>query len=84
MLNGITHVNIPGFIGYSDNTHGLVMEYAAFDYTPFGAKKIVNNLEDFYHYVDCEFDFKEFADTLPVCLRNMVTGLNYLTCPQYI
>ena len=78
MLNSIKHANIPAFIGYSDNPHGLIMEYAGFNFTPFGVEKIVSNLEDFYHYVDCEFDFEEFADILPVCLRDIVTGLNYL------
>ena len=78
MLNGIKHANIPAFIGYSDNPHGLIMEYAGFNFAPFGVEKIVSNLEDFYHYVDCEFDFEEFADILPVCLRDIVTGLNYL------
>ncbi|XP_028410675.1 probable tyrosine-protein kinase DDB_G0283397 [Dendronephthya gigantea] len=79
MLNGVkVHENIPTFLGYSDNPHGLMMEYVGFDFSPFDTEKVVCNLEDFYHYVDCEFDFEAFADILPVCIKDTVAGLEYL------
>ena len=63
MLNRINvHENIPTFLGYSDNPHGLMMEFAAFDFSPFDTEKVVSNLEDFYHFVAYEFDFNAFAD----------------------
>ena len=79
MLNGINmHENIPTFLGYSDNPHGLMMEFAAFDFSPFDTEKVVSNLEDFYHFVDSEFDFNAFADILPVCIKDTIAGLEYL------
>lgn len=78
MLNTIKHQNIPRFLGYSDNPHGLMMEYVAFDFTPFGLEKTVSSLDDFHHFVDSEFGFESFADVLPVCLQDVVKGLHYL------
>jgi serine/threonine protein kinase len=79
MLSGISaHENIPTFLGYSDNPHGLMMEYAGFDFSPFDRENEVCNLQDFYHYVDGEFDFNAFADILPVCIKDTVAGLDYL------
>ncbi len=79
MLNSISHKNIPVFIGYSDNPHGLIMEYVRFNFSPFGVEKVVSNLADFYHYVDSEFNFNEsFADVMPVCLKDIVAGIEYL------
>jgi len=78
MLNKTKHQNIPKFLGYSDNPHGLMMEYVAFDFGPFGFEKMVSSLDDFYHFVDSEFSFESFADVLPVCLQDIVKGLHYL------
>ena len=58
MQHKIKHQNIPRLFGYSDNPHGLMMEYVAFDFAPFGLEKTVNNLDEFYHFVDSEFDFE--------------------------
>ena len=55
-----------------------MMEFAGFDFSPFDAEKVVCNLEDFYHYVDAEFDFNAFADIIPVCIKDTVAGLEYL------
>ena len=33
---------------------------------------------DFVHFVDAEFDFSSFADVLPVCARDVITGLEFL------
>ena len=78
ILNGIKHANVPAFLGFSDNPYGLMMEYVSFDFNPFGTEKTVSNLEDFYHFVDCEFNFEAFADVLLVCLRDTAAGLEYL------
>ena len=60
MLDGIKHVNIPAFLGFSDNPYAIMMEYAVFNFKPFGLGK-VSSLEDFYHFVDCEFDFENLT-----------------------
>jgi serine/threonine protein kinase len=79
MLNGLNvHENIPTFLGYSDNPNGLMMEFAGFDFSPFNTDKVVFNLEDFYHYLDAEFDFNRFVDILPVCIKDTVASLEYL------
>ena len=79
MLNSISHKNIPIFIGYSDNPHGVIMEYVGFNFSQFGVEKVVSNLADFYHYVDSEFNFnKSFADVMPVCLKDIVASIEYL------
>ena len=57
MQHKTKHQNIPRFLGYSDNPHGLMMEYVAFDFAPFGLEKTVNSLDEFYHFVDSEIDF---------------------------
>lgn len=77
MLQSAKHPNIPRFLGLSDVPYGIMIEYVAFDFSPFGVKKTVNCLEDFYHYIDCEFDFKSFSDVLPVCIKDIVTGLEF-------
>ena len=78
ILSGIKHANVPTFLGFSDNPYGLMMEFVSFDFSLFGAEKAVSNLEDFYHFVDCEFNFEAFADVLLVCLKDTVAGLEYL------
>ena len=78
ILSGIKHANVPTFLGFSDNPYGLMMEFVSFDFSMFGAEKAVSNLEDFYHFVDCEFNFEAFADVLLVCLKDTVAGLEYL------
>lgn len=78
MLNSIKHVNVPRFYAFSDAPFGLMMEYAAFDFTPFGFEKTVSTLEDFYHFIDYEFDFESFADVITICLRDVAAGLEFL------
>ncbi|XP_028404803.1 cell division control protein 2 homolog [Dendronephthya gigantea] len=73
MVNDAKHPNISKFFGFSDSPHAIVMEYEGFCFSPFGVDKLVSNLEDFYHYVDCEYNFEAFADVL-----HTVTGLEYL------
>ena len=78
ILSGIKHANVPTFLGFSDNPYGLMMEFVSFDFSMFEAEKAVSNLKDFYHFVDCEFNFEAFADVLLVCLKDTVAGLEYL------
>ena len=78
MLNSIKHVNVPRFYAYSDAPFGLMMEYAAFDFTPFGFEKTVSSLEHFYHFIGYEFDFESFANVITICLRDVAAGLEFL------
>ena len=78
LFNGIMHPNIPSFLGFSDVPYALIMEYVAFDSAPFGLQKTLYNLEDFYHFVDCEFDFKMSDDVITICMRDIVKGLEFL------
>ena len=78
LLNSIKHPNVPSFLGFSDIPYALMMEYVAFDFAPFGVEKILYSLEDFYHFIDCEFDFQTFSDVLTVCMRDVVKGLDFL------
>ena len=55
-----------------------MMEYSCFDCGPLGEEKKVSTLEDFFHFVDAEFDFSAFADLLLVCAKDVVTGLAFL------
>ena len=55
------------------------MKYVGSNFGPFGVKKVASNLADFYHYVDSELNFNEsFADVMPVCLKDIVAGIEYL------
>ena len=48
-----------------------MMEYAVFEFKPFGVDKTVSNLEDLYTFADREFDSTSFSDVIPVCLRDV-------------
>jgi serine/threonine protein kinase len=78
ILHSINHANFPEFYGFSDDPYGLMMEYAAFDFKPFDVEKTVSNLEDFYTFIDSEFNFTSFSDVIPVCLRDVVNALKVL------
>ena len=52
-----------------------MMEFVSFDFNLFGTEKAVSNLKDFYHFVDCEFNFEAFSEVLLVCLKVTVMGL---------
>ena len=71
LLYGIKHSNIPTFLGFSDNPYSLMVEFLTFDFRPFGHEKRVNNLGDFYHFVDDAYDFESFSDVLVVCVRDV-------------
>ena len=78
LLNGIKQPNIPSFLGFSNVPYALMMEYVAFDFAPFGLQKTLYNLEDFYHFVDCEFNFKMCDDIITICMRDIVKGQKFV------
>ena len=79
LLFEMKHPNIPMFAGFTDSPHySLMMEYAQFDFKPFGIEKTVSNLGAFYHFVDYEMEFESFSDVLVTCMKDMVSALNYL------
>ena len=49
-----------------------MMQYCGY----FGVEKIVGSLADFLQFVDTEFEFSSFSDLLPVCVKDILTGLN--------
>ena len=53
-------------------------EYALFDFKPFGIEKTLSNLGDFYHFIDHECDFDSFSEVLVVCMKDVVSALDYL------
>ena len=79
LLFGLKHENIPILTGFTDDPYSLMMEYAQFNFRPFGLpEKTVSNLGDFYHFIDHEWDFECFADVLVVCMKDVMSGLDYL------
>ena len=78
VLLGIKHPNIPTFLGFLDSPYTVMMEYVMFDFQPFGIEKKVINLEDFYHFIDNEWDFDLFAGVLVVCMKDVINALKYL------
>ena len=79
LLFELKHPNIPMFAGFTDSPHyPLMMEYAQFDFKPFGIEKKVSNLGAFYHFVDYEMEFESFSNVLVTCMKDVVSALNYL------
>ena len=68
LLNNMKgHINIVKFLGFCDEPRAIMMEYASFDFRQFGVENTVCTLEDFFHFVDDEFEFNSFADFMPKC-----------------
>jgi serine/threonine protein kinase len=78
LLSGTKHPNIPVLTGFTDNPYSLMTEYALFDFKPFGIEKTLSNLGDFYHFIDHECDFDSFSEVLVVCMKDVVSALDYL------
>ncbi|CAB4021363.1 cyclin-dependent kinase 9-like [Paramuricea clavata] len=64
--------------GFCEELGSILMEYACFDFGPFGIQKRASTLSNFLHLVDDDFDFTSFAELLPVCAKDIITGLEYL------
>ncbi len=77
MLHSINNANFPEFYGFSNDPYGLMMEYAAFDFKPFGLDKAVNNLEDLYTFLIVNSIYI-ISDIIPVCLRDVINALKVL------
>ena len=79
LLNATTgHRNVIRFFGFCEESCSILMEYSCFGFSLFGVEKQVTTLGNFLHVVDDEFDFTSFADVLPICAKDVITGLEYL------
>ena len=79
MLNDLKgHRNISQFSAFCDNPFAIMMEYSVFDFNPFGENKEVTTLEDFIHFVVNEYDFSSFSQLIPLCAKDIATGLDFL------
>ena len=72
------HRNIVKFLGFCEEPGSILMEYVCFDFGPFGIEKRASTLANFLPLVDDDFDFTSFAELLPVCAKDIITGLEYL------
>lgn len=72
------HRNIIKFLGFCDEPHAIMMEHSYFDFQPFGIEKTVSNLEDFFHFVDEEYEFHSFPEVMPTCAKDIIAGLQHL------
>ncbi len=55
-----------------------MMLYLSFDFHYFGVEKIASSLADFLKFVHTTFEFLSFSYLLPVCVKDILTGLDYL------
>ena len=55
-----------------------MMEYSVFEFSPFGENKEVTRLEDFIHFINNEYDFSSFSQIIPLCAKDIATGLDFL------
>ena len=80
ILNSVKdHPNISKFLRFCSEPHSIMMEFSSFDFGLFGDdEKSVSSLGDFLQFVDEKFNFTSFADLLPVCAKDILSGLNYL------
>ena len=58
--------------------HSIMMQYSSFDFGFFRVEKSVSSLADFLLFVDTEFQFSSVANLLPVCVKDILAGLDYL------
>ena len=72
------HRNISKFLGFCCKPHAIMMQYSSFDFCVFGVEKSVCSLADFLQFVDAEFEFSSVANLLPVCVKDILEGLDYL------
>ena len=72
------HRNVIKFLGFCEEPGSILMEYSCFDFAPFGIEKHTSTLASFLHVVDDDFDFSSFAELLPICGKDIITGLEYL------
>ena len=56
------HLNVTEFLGFCDEPHSIMMQYSSFDFRVFGVEKNVSSL----------------YNLLPLCVKDILTGLQYL------
>ena len=80
ILNSVKgHPNIVMFIGFCYEPHCIMMQYLSFHFGLFGLDRNVSSLADFLQVFDSELGLlSSFSDILPVCAKDILTGLNYL------
>ncbi|CAB4010560.1 Tyrosine- kinase SPK-1, partial [Paramuricea clavata] len=66
------------FLGLCTEPYAIMMQYSCFNFAIFGADSSVSSLADFLQFVDTEYNFLSFSEVLPVCVKDIVTGLDYL------
>ena len=74
------HRNVTEFLGFCDQPHSIMMQYSSFDFRVFGVEKNVSSLADLVQFIDTEFDFSQpsLYNLLPLCVKDILTGLEYL------
>jgi serine/threonine protein kinase len=79
ILNNVKgHRNITEFLGMCTEPYAIMMQYSCFNFGIFGVDKSVSSLVDFLQFVDTQYNFSSFSELLPVCVNDIVTGLDYL------
>lgn len=80
ILNSVKgHPNIVMFMGFCHEPHCIMMQYLNFHFGLFGLDRNVSSLADFLQVFDSEFGLlSSFSDIIPVCAKDILTGLNYL------
>ena len=80
ILNSVKgHPNIVTFMAFCSDPHCIMMQYLSFNFGIFGLNKNVSSLDDFLQVMDSEFSLlSSFSDILPVCAKDILTGLKYL------
>lgn len=79
LISSLNHGNVVGFLGFCRLPCAIMLEYAAFDFEPFGHSKIITNLGDFLNYIDRIDGFKNFDDKLhSKIFSDIAHGLAYL------
>ena len=74
------HRNVIEFLGFCDQPHSIMMKYSSFDFRLFGVERKVSSLADFVQFIDAELDFSQpsLYNLLPVCVKDILTGIEYL------
>ena len=81
ILNSVKgHRNVIEFLGFCDQPHSIMMQYSSFDFRVFEVERNVSSLADLVQFVDAEFDFSlpPLYNLLPICIKDILTGLEYL------
>ena len=78
ILNSVKgHPNMVTFMAFSSDPHYIMMQYLSFHFGIFGLNKNVSSLADCLQVMDSEFSLlSSFSDILPVCAKDILTGLN--------